>query len=318
MNKCDRCEKPIAKRTPGLECSKCEKFVHATQACTNLSTKQIAALRNADSLEWTCKDCQRFTPVRKSYIIPEEEEKVEQNEQTQDHSYSKPSIDIKKLLKDISKEVGVTIKRELEPIESSISYCHDKLDEVLDNVDVLKRRIIELETKNIALNNKNNNLEIRINVLEQKIGELEQKQYSNKIELTGISDIDNINHHQVTKILASKLDMDANSVKSIKQIEGRKGKDGYLLLELSDETESEKWIQAAKMKILKINDILPNAPMIYNEGKDRIMLRRALTKTNKIILWNAKKQLGSEYKYIWFKNGHIFARKRRQRQDHNH
>ncbi|CAG5020699.1 unnamed protein product [Parnassius apollo] len=142
-----------------------------------------------------------------------------------------------------------------------------------------------------------------------RAGELEQKQYSNKIELTGISGIDNINHHQVTKILASKLDMDANSVKSIKQIEGRKGKDGYLLLELSDETESEKWIQAAKMKILKINDILPNAPMIYNEGKDRITLSRALTKTNKIILWNAKKQLGSEYKYIWFKNGHIFARK---------
>ncbi|CAG4992059.1 unnamed protein product [Parnassius apollo] len=237
MNNCDRCEKLIAKRTPGLECRKCEKIVHATQACTNLSTNQIAALRNADSLEWTCKDCQRFTPVRKSYIIPKEEEKVEQNEQTQDHSYSKPSIDIKKLLKDISKEVGVTIKRELEPIESSISYCHDKLDEVLDNV---KRRIIERETKNITLNNKNNNFEIRISVLEQKIGELEQKQYSNKIELTGISGIDNIYHHQVTKILASKLDMDANSVKSIKQTEERKGNNGYLLLELSDETGSEK------------------------------------------------------------------------------
>ncbi|CAG5024004.1 unnamed protein product [Parnassius apollo] len=103
--------------------------------------------------------------------------------------------------------------------------------------------------------------------------------------------------------------MDANSVKSIKQIEGRKGKDGYLLLELSNETESEKWIQAAKMKMLKIYDILPNAPMIFDEGKDRIMLRRALTKANKIILWNAKKQLGSEYKYIWFKNGNIFAQK---------
>ncbi|CAG5023346.1 unnamed protein product [Parnassius apollo] len=59
--------------------------------------------------------------------------------------------------------------------------------------------------------------------------------------------------------------MDANSVKSIKQIEGRKGKDGYLLLELSDETESEKWFQAAKMKMLKINDILPNVPMIYDK-----------------------------------------------------
>ncbi|CAK1577889.1 unnamed protein product [Parnassius mnemosyne] len=74
MNKCDCCEKLITKRRPGLECSKCEKIVHASQACTNLSTKQIAALRNADSLEWTCKECQRYTSIRRSYIIPEEEE----------------------------------------------------------------------------------------------------------------------------------------------------------------------------------------------------------------------------------------------------
>ncbi|CAG5014079.1 unnamed protein product [Parnassius apollo] len=79
----------------------------------------------------------------------------------------------------------------------------------------------------------NNNLEIRISALEQKIRDLEQKKYNNKIELTGISGIDSINDDQVTKILASKLDMDASSVKSIKQIAGRKGKNGFLLLELS-------------------------------------------------------------------------------------
>ncbi|CAK1599171.1 unnamed protein product [Parnassius mnemosyne] len=138
---------------------------------------------------------------------------------------------------------------------------------------------------------------------------MEQKQYNNRIEITGISGIDGINHNKITTILASKLDMDASSIKSLTQVEGRKGKDGYLLLELKDETESEKWIQAAKMKVLKVNDILPNATMKYDEGKDRIMLRRALTKSNKTILWNAKKHLGSEYKYIWFKNGKIFARK---------
>ncbi|CAG4962456.1 unnamed protein product [Parnassius apollo] len=74
MPKCDNCDKLIAKKSTILECNTCSKTVHATQACTRLTSKQLAALRNTENLEWTCEICRRETPRQRSFVIQEEEE----------------------------------------------------------------------------------------------------------------------------------------------------------------------------------------------------------------------------------------------------
>ncbi|CAB3228778.1 unnamed protein product [Arctia plantaginis] len=71
LKKCSKCKKNITKKSAELECSRCEKVVHAESACVKLSTKQLNTLRNSPGIEWSCEDCLKNLPHRSSFMIPE-------------------------------------------------------------------------------------------------------------------------------------------------------------------------------------------------------------------------------------------------------
>lgn len=179
MSQCDKCNKNITKTKPGVECGKCGKIVHLTD-CSGLTTKQRNAIRANDSLEWTCEECQEASPKRRSVIVPDDED------EEVDVPKSTMSLDIKKLLRDISIEVEKSMKREMKDLTKSFEFHTEKMDEILDNIEAFKTTVGELKKKNIELTNKNNNLEIRVGALEQRIQDLEQKQLAKTLEINNI------------------------------------------------------------------------------------------------------------------------------------
>jgi hypothetical protein len=94
MSKCDNCSKNITKNKPGIECNRCEKIVHLSNQCSGLTSKQLAALRATENLEWTCHECQNSSR-RRSIIIPDYDEEEDNCAES-----SNVQIDIKKLLGD--------------------------------------------------------------------------------------------------------------------------------------------------------------------------------------------------------------------------
>ncbi|KOB64369.1 Uncharacterized protein OBRU01_24432, partial [Operophtera brumata] len=75
MTKRDNCNKGMTKKSVGLECINCGKVVHASQACSGLTGKQLSALRNADTLDWTCHECRINSPkLKSSFITPDEDD----------------------------------------------------------------------------------------------------------------------------------------------------------------------------------------------------------------------------------------------------
>lgn len=305
MSKCNYCDKTITKRAPGLDCKNCEVMVHTT--CSGLTTKQVAAIKNFDNLAWTCKDCKRHTPTRRSLIMPEDDddEPVEEM-QFQSQDVNNISLDLKKLLEDITKQMEITIKKHIEPLEESITYSNHKLDEALNCIDILQKKLYELENKNITLDNKNKNLEFRVSTLEQRLSEIEQNQLKNKIEIAGIPLNDNTNIQEISVSVSSKLKVDYKTIKDSKVVKGTNKKDGYILLELTDERECIKWVQAAKTTKIDTGN---NGTTGKNQSYKGFTVRHALTKAYKTLLWNAKKHLRPQYKYVWYKNGHVLVRK---------
>ncbi|CAG9790264.1 unnamed protein product [Diatraea saccharalis] len=104
IKKCVRCNSNITKKATGLECSRCEKVVHATIDCAKLSTEQLAALRASDGLEWSCEDCLNNVSRRSSFFIPEDT----------DEAISKVPFDMQKFMRNITSENKKTIKAEIK------------------------------------------------------------------------------------------------------------------------------------------------------------------------------------------------------------
>ncbi|CAG5026850.1 unnamed protein product [Parnassius apollo] len=125
MPKCDNCDKLIAKKSAILECNTCSKTVRATQFYTSLTSKQLAALRNTENLEWTCEVCRRETPIQRSFIIQEEEEEDDEYLLLTQGTDSRSNV-MKKLLSDISFEVKKAVKKEIGSVNEALSSCCQK------------------------------------------------------------------------------------------------------------------------------------------------------------------------------------------------
>jgi hypothetical protein len=302
-SKCDNCAKNITKSRPGIECSRCEKIVHLSNQCTGLTNKQLAALKAAENLDWTCQECQNSSR-RRSIIMPDDDE--------EDETYTESSnvpIDIKKLLADISKEVEKAIKRELKEITLSLQYNSDKMDELIKNIEIIQGNIHNLQKKNVELTNRNNHLEVRVGALEQRIQDMEQQELRTCIELHNVPLRDDENLIQIAGKTAKLLNQNNDDVKEVKRLPGRKDRPGPILVELKTDKIQTSWIAATKTKIGKINssDIVPDLSVSTSNGT--IFVCEALTSFNKQLLWHAKQELRNTYRYIWIKKGVLRVRK---------
>lgn len=301
MSKCDKCNKNITKSNPGVECTKCDKLVHLNAVCSGLSTKQRAALRTNDNLGWTCEECKRHSPHRRSVVIPEDDEEENIEESTT------AAIDVKKLLRDISIEIEKAIKRELQDLSKSFEFHTEKMDEILDTMDVFKNTIQELTKKNHDLSNKNNHLQTRVGALEQRIQEIEQQQLSSTITISNVPNEERDNPTVLVEKIAEKLELTCKDIIEVRRLPSRKPQLGTIQVKFSGDASSEKWLQKSKATKIIVANLVKNTPPEISQ--EPVIIREALTSYNKKLLWNTKLQLKDTYKFIWCRRGIIRVRK---------
>ncbi|KAJ8716293.1 hypothetical protein PYW08_001874 [Mythimna loreyi] len=299
MSKCDNCKKSITKASPGLECSKCERIVHLNPKCTGLTNKQIAALKAASSLEWTCNECQQESPRRNSSIITPYDDDEDDETPVQ--------INAKKLLTNISKEVEKAIKREMTQVSDSLQFHSAKLDEAVECIESFKKTIKALERRNMELINKNNNLETRVGALEQRLQEMEQEKLGRFVEIANVPKQKDENVKLLVNKIALHLKQSTEDIKSARRLYGRNDQSTNILVELNDEKIPGNWINAAKNIKPTVVQVLSNEL----NNNNTIYVREAMTKHHKHLFWNAKQELkvNHNYKYVWFKQGLVKARK---------
>ncbi|CAG5035138.1 unnamed protein product [Parnassius apollo] len=307
MTKCDICNKGITTKVPGLECRSCGKVVHASKACSGLNAKQLSALRNADRLDWTCEECHQNTPNRKSsFIIPEEDDE-DNDVAVSDNSSGNCMIDTEKFLKDITAEMKKVLKKELQPIEASVSFCCTKIDDLSKIVEAQNKHIQELEKKYNYLHNEKTHLELEMSSLKQYLRNIEQQRLDNVIEVIGIPKAKDENLVNISLKLAETLNMDRTQVVNTTRVEGRNNQDGNIQVQFKHAENVSLWVRASKKEAVVVEQIITEAPV--EVAKTKVIIRRALTKANKSLLWLAQQKLRPAYKYVWFQDGKVLLRK---------
>lgn len=304
MVKCLKCGKQVNKKSPGLQCCKCNKWLHST--CASITSEQLAALNTTDSIDWKCKACSGgIRPKRISCIMPDPDEDMEDNTDTETASMMTDSM-TQKILCDIRKQVNEVIRQELH---SSLKFFSDKIDEYSEKITLYEKNMKLLENQCIELKNNIRNINLKTEALELKYNQLEQSQINNHIEICGIKEMEHENTLELTKKVAMILNQKPEDIvkayrkKQYRTSTAKPSAYSSPVTAILKEGTKNNWLLAAR------NGAITARNLGVEGESSKIYLREALTSTTAHLLWRTKEELRGIYTYIWCKNGQVLVRK---------
>lgn len=301
MAKCSNCTKLVSKRLPGLQCSKCSRWLHAS--CASISTDQLNTLVGTDSVDWKCRTCRGTTKAKRvSAILPD----ADGDEQSDEERLPIGQETIKKqdVLLEIRREIREIIRDELQ---RSLKFYSDQIDEFTIKISEYEDRVKSVSNQFYDLNNKYKNLSLRFEASEQKINTLEQHLLCNNIEICGIPKADNENLREVVSKIANKIQQKSADVVKIYRKESRavpaQRRNQTTIVVSLREGMRDVWLDAAKSTQVSTLDL-------GMEGDSKIYIRESLTPATAFLLWKAKTELKEKniVKFVWCKRGNILVR----------
>ncbi|KAJ8724187.1 hypothetical protein PYW07_008167 [Mythimna separata] len=307
MVKCAKCVKLITKKSPGLQCGKCSKWLHGS--CASITPDQLSVLSDTDSVDWKCKVCAGGSkPKRVSCIIPDlDGDENTDTESVTPHNSVHADNTMRQILQDLRREVKQIIKEELQ---CTLQYYSDKIDEYEIKVQKYEKSMKELENRCSDLQNHQKNINIKYEVLENKINQMEQAQLCNQLEICGINPSEKYNPVEIAKkvaiALAQNPDDIVNAYRRVKKSStAATKKDQTPVTVILREGNRDSWLDATKKTTLSAADM--------ELGDDiKVYLRESLTPSTAYLLWKTKEELKESFKFIWCKHGNILVRKSEQ------
>ncbi|KAL4718540.1 hypothetical protein ACJJTC_018032 [Scirpophaga incertulas] len=212
------------------------------------------------------------------------------------------------ILKDIQKKVNIlpgVIKR-LESIEQSMSVLSDKYDNLMAEHKQSKDRINKLEKIVENTINKYVNLEKHNRALEQRMQENEQSARKNNIEIVGIEQLPDENILDIVFKIGNKMEVGTADIQTARRTRTTGNKLSSILVEFKNTgiASRDNWLSHRNNLSNVTSQDITGGSM-----KNKIFVNEDLTKPTKTLLWNTKKQLKDEYKFIWVHNGKILVKK---------
>lgn len=301
------CNKYVSKRNPGIQCSKCNKWLHAT--CASLTTDQLSALSVTDSLDWKCRQCTMVPggkSKRISVILPDPEEEESDTEGSQ----AKILEEIHREVREMRKNVREIIREELQ---TSLSYYSDKIDDFDNKVKDFEIRLKLMENQCKETTNMNKNVTLINEVLEQKLNKMEQTLSANNIEICGVDEVADENIQQMASSYCLAIKQQPQDILRVyrKKKISRAGsaqaerakRDSPIVVTLREGCR-DRWLVAGRISKVQ-------AHMIGGANDKEVHARESLSPTISYLLWKAKTELKDKSicKFVWCKNGSIMVRK---------
>ncbi|CAH2250300.1 jg3666 [Pararge aegeria aegeria] len=145
MPKCAKCNKVITKKSPGLQCGRCNKWMHGE--CVALSHDQLTALHSTEA-DWKCRGCVGSSKQKRMSVIlpdPEEEDITDTDSITAGVSLDSNSQKIlATVLSTIRHEIRDSIQEELK---RTLKFYSDKIDDFQIKIDNYEEKIKTIENQ---------------------------------------------------------------------------------------------------------------------------------------------------------------------------
>lgn len=277
MTRCVRCEDKLPNYGDFVTCNGCKGKYH--YECTTVAEGTYKNMSMANKKAWRCVKCKQ--------------NKQEQDAE-QDAAEREPELEKNSILKAINAKLdGISI--ELTDLRKSVEFMNEKYEVMLKEIKELK-----------AFKEEHSHVNEKIKMMENKLNEIEQRDKINNLEIKGIEEMKDENLKTTCVTMATKLgvDMSGDDIETIYRVNNKAKKEPRdIIVKLKSQILKENIMQKKKSKV--------NSKDITKGKLDKtIYINEHLTPYNKMLLWEAKSQATEKgYKFVWVKNGLIFARK---------
>jgi glutaredoxin 2 len=281
---CNQCDGEILANEETVVCRVCKTFVHV--ACARAATALIATRSTKKIDKFVCRIC-----------IAKGSDTASQGSET---SEIIGEDNVKSILLKMNKKL-----QGLDEIKETCNFLSAKYDEFIKQQKDQAQLIKDLTKKVEHLNGELIARDKVISDLTDRISELEQSQYSQNLEICGIPVVNNENVYNIVKNVADACHITMDGVQEIyRQKARRQNQIPSILVKFATTGRREIWLKRKEGRRLTVDDALENG------SEAKVYINEQLTRVNRRLLWLSR-QRGKErnYKYIWCKNGRIYARK---------
>lgn len=199
------------------------------------------------------------------------------------------------------------LRTTVDAVEKSVTFLNDKYDSVVTDLTAQKQLTKNMEAEVGTLRNTVKEQANSIRLLQTEINELDQQQRLSNMEIQGLPSTPKENLSVVLCDLASKIGLSQfqpSDVLSARRLPPKKtdkpGTATLILVSFASVSLKEQWMGCrGRLRELSHAGLAPK--IFFNEN---------LSRSNRELFWKARmKGKEKQYKYIWTKNGQIYAKK---------
>lgn len=213
-------------------------------------------------------------------------------------------VTVEELLLQMNKKLEVIFKLEkkLDDLTDTVDFYAEQYQQMQEFKKTVENKMKAMEQRNVYLEKCNSALEERVN-------DLEKLEKEKNIEIAGLmKNKDEENVKEVVKEVALKLCLNPEDIESAERLgSSNKPKTGVerprpIVVKLRSKQARDQWLQKRKTKLY-------NGDIYRNDNRMPIYINEDLTKTTKLLFWEARSQLKHHFKFIWIQNSHILVKK---------
>ncbi|CAN7977992.1 unnamed protein product, partial [Ixodes persulcatus] len=319
---CCACLKPISPDGRLMTCSTCAQNYHPGKVCSGIADSTFATLNLEKKEKWRCRACRSkgnnstLDGANESSGVFSQSDSPTLTGQIFDINRKldsllslKTSVD---LLMELPGKVNELLllkpsielmKASVEEVQTSIAFLAQKYDSLLEATSVHEKEIkgihSEMEGLRVTVSEQANTIQ----ALQSEINETEQQSRLSTMEIQGMQVATGEALAPILVGLADKLGLKGHlpsDVLSTQRIPAKRDQNPIILVKFASVSIKDRWMQARGKLRLLANEGTPGK-VYFNEN---------LTPSNRELFWLARSR-GRErgYKFVWVKNGRIFARK---------
>jgi len=255
-----------------IKCNSCYEYLHF--ACAGFRESVFKKISKSSENTWACCSCKANNKV----TVKLSSQNVGEGNSS---SFSNDTI---------------------EALVKSVDFMSEQFDSFKNQIKEIFCSLKQIQLENKSIKDQNIKLTEELLHLNKKINTLEQKSIENNIELVCVPETANESCTDIVIQIASNIEL---SVLNAYRVFSGKNKNPRKIVAIinSNETRNKILTQGRKIKI-KANQLNQNW-----ENKN-IFINEQMTQMNRNLFFKAKniaREIG--FKYIWFKNTKIFAKK---------
>lgn len=316
---CDHCKKPLPTSGDYVKCFNCKANYHYSP-CTTIIKKTHDSMNPEKRAEWKCQNCRKSKSPIPTVVLEDTSQQKQQRDDDDTNAYNdenakrfKDSLSLNMLnskLCSVQSDVN-EIKTTIQTIATNVNTSHLQIKEEIHNaLATITNTLANLATQVSDLHDKNTENSKQISEMDKRINKLEQQAINKNIEINNIQNKEMSAVEVVKKIAASlTIDLEQHDISNAYRLRNNENK---IVVEFSTLNKKRELMSKIRGHRIEANILYEDESNNANNNSNNnyVYVNDQLTANNRRLLWLTKiKAKECNWKFVWVKNGNIFARK---------